>query len=189
MPVGAIILAEPISSLTTSGDSMTDSIAQDLIRRLADVAERLETLATQPERHGLTAPDEATGERWDEGQVWAHMAEFPRFWLGEAHRLLTNGHTELIEFGRHDTSRIRLEGIRSRRYVTPVALYRQHIYPSIRETQLFLENHPAEQLQIEGRHIEDGVMSILRLIEQYVVDHLEEHAEQVDSIENVAPST
>jgi hypothetical protein len=172
-----------------SGDSMTDSIAQDLIRRLADVAERLEVLATQPGRHGLTAPDKATGERWDEGQVWAHMAEFPHFWLGEAHRLLKSGRAELLEFGRGDTSRIRLEGIRSRRYIKPIVLFRQQIRPSIREVQIFLENRRAEELQIEGLHVEDGVMSILRLIEDYVVDHLEEHAEQVDSIETVAPST
>ena len=33
---------------------------------------------------GLTDPEPGTGERWDAGQVWAHLAEFVGFWLAQA---------------------------------------------------------------------------------------------------------
>ena len=33
-------------------------------------------------------PDEGTGERWEAGQVWAHLAEFPGFWLDQIRAIL-----------------------------------------------------------------------------------------------------
>ena len=58
-------------------------------RRLTAVGTRLRDLA--PRRlDGLTDPDPATGERWDAGQVWAHIAEFVPYWIAQAERVLAS---------------------------------------------------------------------------------------------------
>jgi len=47
-----------------------------VIARMAEAERRLAEHAAEVPT-GLTAPDPASGEQWDAGQVWAHLAEFP----------------------------------------------------------------------------------------------------------------
>ena len=53
-----------------------------LLARLAAVERRLADLAArETPADALTDPDDATGERWEAGQAWAQLAEFPGYWL------------------------------------------------------------------------------------------------------------
>ena len=44
---------------------------------------RLAEHAARPLPAGLTDPDPGAEERWEAGQVWAHLAEFPGYWLDQ----------------------------------------------------------------------------------------------------------
>ena len=58
-----------------------------LISRMSEAERRLAEHADAPVPDGLTDPDPATDERWEAGQVWAHIAEFPPYWLAEAQKV------------------------------------------------------------------------------------------------------
>ena len=58
-----------------------------LMARLAVAEGRLAAFAESPPP-GLTDPDPATGERWDAGQAWAHVAEFVPYWQNELERVV-----------------------------------------------------------------------------------------------------
>ncbi|TMK87315.1 MAG: hypothetical protein E6G44_00230 [Actinobacteria bacterium] len=49
--------------------------------RLDRVEPRLAALASTPPPTRMTDPDPSTGQRWEWGQVWAHLAEFVPYWL------------------------------------------------------------------------------------------------------------
>ncbi len=98
--------------------------ADALVARMQAAEDRLARHAAA-ERPGLTRADEATGEQWEAGQVFAHLAEFPTFWVGQIRALLaarTAGEPEPIPFGRMKTDPGRLAAIESRRREAPVAL-------------------------------------------------------------------
>ncbi|MGH2455743.1 MAG: hypothetical protein ACRDHD_05745, partial [Candidatus Limnocylindria bacterium] len=56
---------------------------ESYLDRLARAERRLAEHAARPVPAGLTDPDPRTEERWEAGQVWAHLAEFPAYWLGQ----------------------------------------------------------------------------------------------------------
>ena len=79
---------------------MTDPAAE-FLRRLDAVENRLEAhAAAEIAPDALTAPDPPTGERWEAGQVWAHLAEFIPYWQGEAELVVEQGRQEPVGFGR-----------------------------------------------------------------------------------------
>ena len=59
-----------------------------LIARLTESERRLAEHASQPLPAGLSDPDPGAEERWEAGQIWAHLAEFPAYWLGQAQRVI-----------------------------------------------------------------------------------------------------
>ena len=69
---------------------MTASV-DTLITRLTDAERRLAEHASQPLPSGLSDPDPGAEERWEAGQIWAHLAEFPAYWLGQAQRVIAPG--------------------------------------------------------------------------------------------------
>jgi hypothetical protein len=85
----------------------------ELIGRLRSVERRLVEHAEAEDRGlpaGLTAPDPGGEERWEAGQVWAHVAEFPAYWLGQVRRVLAGG-PDPVPFGRVKTDPDRLAAI------------------------------------------------------------------------------
>ena len=62
----------------------------DLAVRVADHLDELDAVLARLEAHaaadapsGLTEPDAGGTERWEAGQVWAHLAEFGAYWREE----------------------------------------------------------------------------------------------------------
>ena len=53
-----------------------------LLARLDAVEARLSAAASrEPVPGALTGADPESGERWDRGQVWAHLSEFIPYWI------------------------------------------------------------------------------------------------------------
>ncbi|MEO7295613.1 MAG: hypothetical protein ABIZ57_05685, partial [Candidatus Limnocylindria bacterium] len=93
-----------------------------LLARLGEVERRLAEHADAPVPSGLTEPDAGGEERWGAGQVWAHLAEFPSYWLAQAQRVVALPTHEPVPFGRVKTDTVRIEAIERDRNTNPAAL-------------------------------------------------------------------
>jgi hypothetical protein len=154
----------------------------ELIARLAAAERRLTEHADAPVPSALTDPDPSGTERWEAGQVWAHLAEFPGYWLGEIERLLETHATDpnwRAEFGRTKSDPGRLAAIERDRQTDPSALLTR-VREGIGATTDRLGTLPDEAWTIEGTHAARGPMSLQAIVERFIVAHLEEHADQLD---------
>jgi uncharacterized alpha-E superfamily protein len=160
---------------------MTDPEA--LIARLASAEVRLAAHA-DAERPGLTRADEGTGERWEAGQVWAHLAEFPAYWVGQIRALLAAravGEPEPIPFGRTRTDPTRGIAIETRRRDDPAALLAD-VRAGIAAARALCDSLSADQWSAVGLHPTLGAMNLPAIVERFVAVHLEEHATQLDEL-------
>ena len=153
-----------------------------LINRLADAERRLAEHAAKPPPRGLTEPDPGGGEQWEAGQVWAHVAEFPAYWLGQAQRVIALPTYEPVPFGRVKTDAGRIEAIERDRNTDPSALL-ERVRTSLAEVTDAVRSFPPEAWARRGAHPTRGDMTVQRIIEKFIVEHLEEHADQLDSLQ------
>ena len=152
-----------------------------LIARLAEAERRLVEHADAPLPPGLTDPDRDTDERWEAGQVWAHLAEFPGYWLGQARRVIALPTNEPVPFGRVKTDAGRLEAIERDRNTDPAALL-VRVRSSLAEVSEAARAWPAVAWTRRGAHPTRGEMTVDQIVERFIVEHLEEHADQLDGI-------
>ena len=154
------------------------------LARLRAVQQRLETHAAAGLPAGLTDPDPGGTERWEAGQVWAHLAEFPEYWLGQIGQILerrASGEPEPIPFGRTRADPGRIAAIERDRHADPAALLRR-VTDGISATVTHLDALSAEAWQARGLHPTRGIMTPAEILERFVVSHLEEHADQLDQL-------
>src|SRR5437867_12761272 len=107
---------------------MTTPQVEAYLDRLAAVERRLVEHAERPLPMGLTDPDPGASERWEAGQVWAHLAEFPGYWDAQVRLLLASraeGAAEPIPFGRTKTDPGRIAAIEDERRTDPAELLRR----------------------------------------------------------------
>src|SRR5688500_18689037 len=88
----------------------------DFLARLEAVESRLARHAALDKPRGLTEPDPGGAERWEAGQVWAHIAEFVPYWHGEAESVIAAYDGEPVPFGRTKEDAGRLAGIEMGRH-------------------------------------------------------------------------
>ncbi|MEM9713763.1 MAG: histidinol-phosphate transaminase, partial [Actinomycetota bacterium] len=88
---------------------------QGALDDLAAALARLEAHAEQVPPSGTTDADEATGERWEAGQVWAHLTEFGSFWLPQLRSIVDAASDEPVPFGRTKQDPHRIAMIEERR--------------------------------------------------------------------------
>ncbi|MDQ4034547.1 MAG: hypothetical protein M3153_01330 [Chloroflexota bacterium] len=150
-----------------------------LLARLADVERRLAEHADSPLPSGLTHPDPGAEERWEAGQVWAHLAEFPGYWLRQGQRVVALPTSEPVPFGRVKTDANRLEAIERDRHADPSGLL-QRVRASLAEVGDAARTLPAEAWTRKGMHPTRGEMTVEAIFERFIVEHLEEHADQLD---------
>ena len=150
--------------------------AAAFVARLDAVLPRLEAHAGSP-RPGLTDADPGTGERWDPGQVWAHLAEFIPYWIGEARRVIAAA--EPTPFGRTQSDPRRLGEIERRRAEGPAALL-----ATVREEAAglrdLLTGLDDGAWAARGLHPTLGALSVSEIVEGFLIGHLEQHADQLD---------
>lgn len=152
-----------------------------LIARLADVERRLAEHASKPLPTGLADPDPGGEERWEAGQVWAHLAEFPAYWLGQARRVIAQPTQPPIPFGRVKTDAGRIEAIERDRHTDPQALL-QRVRDSLAEVTEAVRSWDEAAWRLRGIHPTRGEMTVEQIVETFIAHHLEEHADQLDSL-------
>ena len=151
------------------------------LERMRAVRHRLETHAGQGLPSGLTDPDPGATERWEAGQVWAHLAEFPPYWARQI-QIVVDGYRQShspVPFGRTKADAARIAAIERDRHVDPAALL-ERVRGAIAEAADRLERLPAGAWEAVGRHPTRGELPLSAIVEEFVVGHLEEHADQLD---------
>jgi hypothetical protein len=156
---------------------------QALIARLQAAGARLAAHAAA-DRPGLTSPDDATGERWEAGQVFAHLAEFPAFWTGQVRALLAArvaGEPEPIPFGRTKSDPGRVAAIERRRREDPLALLRD-VVAGVAAATALCRSLTVDDWRTCGLHPTVGAVTVADIVGRFLVAHLEEHAAQLDEL-------
>ncbi len=155
--------------------------AERLAERLDGVERRFALLAAGEAPLGLTDADPGTGEQWEAGQVWAHVAEFVPYWTEQARTVLASESRDPAPFGRVRTDPERIAAIERDRTQSPVQQL-ERLTAGVVEVRRFLGALRAPEWERAGLHPTKGVMTVERIIEEFVVDHLEEHAEQLERL-------
>jgi hypothetical protein len=159
------------------------STRDDFLERLAAVDARLvATAETAPPQGALTDADPTSGERWDRGQVWAHLAEFIPYWIEQIRPVLKGQPSaDPVRFGRThgDTERI---GAIERDRREPVAELWAATREDIAVLGTFLGGLLPDQWLAVGLHATRGAMSVSQITEEFLVGHLEQHADQLESL-------
>lgn len=152
-----------------------------LVARLSDSERRLAEHASRPLPSGLADPDPGGDERWEAGQVWAHLAEFPAYWLAQAQRVIAQPTHSPVPFGRVKTDAGRLEAIERDRHTDPQALL-DRVRSSLAEVNDAVRSWDDETWRLRGMHPARGEMTVEQIIDKFIANHLEEHADQLDSL-------
>jgi hypothetical protein len=157
-------------------------LATEFLARIDMAEERLETLAaTDPAPGGLTPPDPPSGERWDWGQVWAHLAEFVPYWMGEVRMVLSSDAPRPVSFGRTKADPGRIDAIDRDRAV-PASELMARIAGHLAELRQTTRALGDEDWDIVARHPSLGEMTIGEIFEEFLVGHLEQHVDQLEGL-------
>lgn len=156
------------------------------IERLAAAEQRLAKQAARNSAMGLTSADTFTGERWEWGQVWAHLAEFVPYWMREVRGVARAGGHQPAPFGRTKADPDRLAVIERDRSRPTAELWGdlQHAMAELRD---LLGEMDDKAWKASGRHQTLGVMPMERIVDEFLVGHLEEHAAQLEGLGVTAP--
>jgi len=152
----------------------------DFVARLNDVEKRLDALAAVTPA-GLTEPDPGGTERWQAGQVWAHMAELVPYWHGEVESIIASYDGDPVPFGRTKEDPARLAGIELGRRAA-VKLFQGRLHEGISELKRYLAARTSPEWNAVGQHVTRGEMDVEAVVGRFVVAHLEEHADQLDGL-------
>jgi DinB family protein len=157
------------------------ALVDEFMARLDAVQARLETLAASSPAPGLTDPDPPTGERWDWGQVWAHLAEFVPYWCGEVGLIVQAEGSDPVPFGRTKTDPARIAAIEADRHRPPAELMAR-LAGQMGELRGLIGELEAADWERRGLHSTLGVMEMPAIFRVFLVDHLEAHADQLDDL-------
>ena len=158
------------------------SPASEFLSRLERVEDRLRVDATRTfPPDALTPPDPPTGERWEAGQVWAHVAEFIPYWLGEAHDVIAHRGERPELFGRTKSDPGRVAAIERDRSTDAMRLWHR-ITADIANLRTFLEGLDDRAWSARALHPTLGEMDLARIVDEFLVGHLEQHATQLDGL-------
>jgi DinB superfamily len=173
--------------LTASSPSSPSSSAPGAgwLARLDAVEARLADHAAAPVTGVLTDPDPPTGERWDAGQVWAHLAEFLPYWIGELTKVVTGYRGDPVPFGRTKKDPGRIAAIEARRSEDPPALMAE-VRAHVAVWRSWLAGVDGSAWSAVGAHPTLGEMDLDAMLGHFVVGHLEEHADQLDGLRAAA---
>jgi hypothetical protein len=152
------------------------------VERLDAVRPRLARLAEgAPASGAVSDPDPDNEERWDWGQVWAHVAEFPGYWMDQLERAFASMDGSPQPFGRLKTDPGRVGAIERDRVVPAPELWTR-VEPQLDRLRAMLEGLTAEQWGFRAAHPVLGEMDMPKVLDRFLVGHLEEHAEQLEGL-------
>jgi len=136
--------------------------------------------ATRPAGR-LTDADPGTGEQWEWGQVWAHLAEFVPYWVEQARIVIGGYDGEPVPFGRVKSDPERVAAIERDRGAAVDELW-QRLQAHIADLRMFLRHLPDDAWAARGAHQSLGVMTLPHIVDEFLVGHLEQHATQLDGL-------
>jgi hypothetical protein len=151
------------------------------LSRIDAVQVRLEEHAASAPSPGLTEPDPPSGERWDWGQVWAHLAEFVPYWIGEVRLIVRTGGAGAVPMGRVKTDPARVAAIQADRHRPPRELMAR-LAGHLDDLRSLIGELAPEDWDRRGLHSTLGVMTMPGIFEEFLVGHLESHADQLDGL-------
>ena len=135
---------------------------------------------------GLTEADPTTGEQWEAGQAWGHLAEFIQFWVEQAGDVIDAYQGEPVPFGRTRTDPGRLAGIEQGYRVAIDQLW-EEVRADLADLRSFINALPEGWQDAVGLHPTLGPMPIQRVIDEFLIAHLEEHAAQLEALATPPP--
>jgi len=149
----------------------------DRSSRLVVAAERIRAAVPDVPDDARTAADPETGERWDRGQVLAHVAEILPYWSRQAELVAERGGG--VPFGRVKSNPGRIAAIERGRGEDPARLF-ERMDQGVQEVLALLDRLDGQALSRTGTHQRLGEMTVATIIDHFLVDHLEEHADQLE---------
>jgi hypothetical protein len=152
-------------------------------RRLQAAAGRIRASALVLPEEALTDPDPDSGERWDRGQVLAHVAEMLPYWAQQAELIASGRQTE---FGRVSSDPDRIAAIERDRREDPGRLLGR-VDEGVAVVLALVDGLDDQALARTGRHQTLGDMTVAEIVDRFAVAHLEEHADQLGPPEGSAP--
>ncbi len=153
----------------------------ELMTRLDAVERRLLAHSQAITPDGLTEPDDGGTERWEAGQVWAHIGEFVPYWHGQLRAVVGNYSGTPVPFGRMRTDPVRVGTIEENRN-EPIAEHMAATNASLSGLRSYVATLTLRDWAAVGQHPVRGPISADKILETFVVDHLEEHADQLDGL-------
>jgi histidinol-phosphate aminotransferase len=151
--------------------------AQGWLDRLDAVEARLADLVAGGSRVGLTEPDAGGDERWEWGQVWAHVGEFGAYWLAELDTVLAGAGS----FGRTKKDPHRIAMIEAGRR-TDTATHLAAARVAMARLRRVLSGLDAAGWAVCSTHPTLGSMDLDAFLTHFLVGHFEEHADQLESL-------
>ncbi len=159
----------------------TDESRARLLARLEEAETRLAHLAASSLLPGRHDPGPGGEEAWDAGQVWAHLAEFPAYWLAQAERIVAAPTERPARFGRATDAPERVGPIEAGRHRPVVELWAA-CREGIEQVRTFTRAATAQDWARQGDHVVRGPLSAGFVLEAFVGGHLLEHAAQLESL-------
>lgn len=168
--------AEPITPMLDGSD---------VIQRLDDVEARLFQHARAEPPSGLTQPDPGADERWEAGQLWAHIAEFVPYWHEQLETVIGSYDGTPVPFGRTKTDSGRITAIEMGRH-EDIGHQMSRTHDSIVALKRYLAGLMPAEWNALGLHPTRGEMDVEAIVERFIVVHLEEHAAQLDLLRSAS---
>jgi DinB superfamily len=150
---------------------------RDRSTRLLAAADRIRATVPDMPDGARTSADPETGEQWDRGQVLAHVAEILPYWCQQVELVVERG--DGVPFGRVKTDAGRIAAIERDRGLDALELLRR-MDQGVQGALALLSRLDEQALQRTGTHERIGEMTAAAIIDRFLVDHLEEHAEQLE---------
>ncbi len=152
-----------------------------LQQRILAARERLHRIpATGPGELG--APDPATGERWNRGNVLGHVAEMVPFWTDQARAVLAGAKA----MGRDEPGAARRQEGIARGTLLSEADLRAEIERGLDELATLLRGVAVDDLErpvvYRPRRGPEEPMTLAGAIDTLLVHHLEEHLDQLEAL-------
>jgi hypothetical protein len=158
-----------------------DPRAAALLARIDQVEERLRRQAGSPSAGGLTDPDPPTGERWDYGQVWAHLGEFVPYWTEQVRLVMSASREQPVPFGRVKSDPGRVAAIERDRGL-PADELMDRLSRQLEDLRTLVRSLSTADWGREGLHPTLGAMDLPGIFQEFLVGHLESHVGQLDGL-------
>jgi len=151
-----------------------------LVRLLA-VEGRLIVLERGGTGKGLTEPDPGGAERWTAVEVWAHLGEFPDYWVDQLLLVLGGRRTGAVPFGRTKADPARRAAVAVARR-DDIGRYFSGLGGACDRLRALLSTMDDADWAARGVHPTLGEMDVAAILDEFLIGHLEEHAAQLKAL-------